>query len=376
MNVVNLLIKPASSGCNMMCHYCFYHDLSKHRLIPSYQMMQRDTLEMVVKEAFKTALQAVVFAFQGGEPTLVGLDFYHQLIQLVNRYNSLGLPVSYSIQTNGLRIDEAWCHFFKTHQFLVGISLDGDEAIHDQYRQTQQHQPTFNQVMAAIDLLKTYEVDYNILTVITQSSSSKAKTIYEFFKQNGFHYLQFIPCLPPWGQKTSSWAVTPQQYDIFLNDLFLLWYEDITKGIPISIRYFDNLIGMILGFLPQACDLSGSCSSNLIVESNGDIYPCDFYVLDDYRLGNINQTALHDIINSPKAQQFLITSSQVHDKCKSCDIYQLCRGGCRRHKEIGQIGTLDINYFCETYDHFIHQNIHLLESIALQWMKQNQSNEN
>lgn len=360
MNVINLLIKPASSSCNLRCKYCFYLDIAENREVASFGKMQYDTLERIIKEAFEANPKAVVFAFQGGEPTLVGLSFYEEAIKLIGQYNPNKIPVSFSIQTNGVLLDSAWCEFFNKNDFLVGISLDGPKFVHNRNRVDKDNNGTFIKVINNIELLKKHQVAFNILTVVNNDLVRDIEKVYHYFKSHGFKYLQFIPCLAEIGENQEK-TLSQENYEIFLNNLFDLWYQDIMNGIPISIRYFDNLIGIIMGYQPQSCDLSSQCSNNLIIESNGDIYPCDFYVLDQYKIGNIKD-GLKGVFENNRRHNFINESKLIPDDCRNCKFYVLCKGGCRKHKELNNEKYL--NYFCPSYLNFFNKNIRKLEQLA------------
>lgn len=360
MNVINLLIKPASSACNLRCKYCFYLDISHHRETASYGQMTVDTMETLIKEVFAQNPKAVVLAFQGGEPTLVGREFYENVVQLIDEYNKQKITVSYSIQTNGVLIDPTWCQFFKKNNFLVGVSLDGPKLIHDRNRVDTHHNGTFIKVINNIELLKKYQVDFNILTVVNNDLVKETEKIYRYFLSHEFYFLQFIPCLSALGEDQGK-ALSKENYEIFLNQLFDLWYEDIIKSKPVSIRYFDNLMMIMLGLRPQTCDLNSQCSDNLIIESNGDVYPCDFYVLDEYKIGNINDGLSHIMTNS-KRVEFINSSKNLPSTCIQCEFYTLCRGGCKRHRNVN-IDHYN-NYFCQSYYNFFKKNINRLEQLA------------
>src|SRR3712207_4965939 len=197
MKSLSMLIKPASSNCNLRCTYCFYYDICNNREIKSFGMMKLNLLETIVKRAFNEAEQNCTFAFQGGEPTLVGIDFYREFINFVKKYNTRNINVFYSIQTNGTTINEDWAKFFKENNFLVGISLDGTKEIHDKYRLDTNKKGSFNKIMSNIQILNKYKVEYNILTVVNKNTSRHIDKIYKFFKKQDFRFLQFIPCLDP-----------------------------------------------------------------------------------------------------------------------------------------------------------------------------------
>lgn len=360
MDIVNFLIKPVSSNCNLNCKYCFYLDIASDKT----GFMSIATLENLIKEAFRVANKGVVFAFQGGEPTLAGLPFFKRFIELVKLYNINKINVSYSIQTNGILLDDVFCTFLKQNNFLVGISLDGYKELHDENRYDYHHKSTFVRVMKSIDLLKKHQVDFNVLTVVHSKNYKFIEKIYQFFRQNDLKYLQFIPCLSSINEDNLL-KITSAEYEYFLDHLFSLWYQDLINGNEVSIRYFDNLIGIILGFKPQSCDLYGTCSLNLVVESNGDIFPCDFYVLDQYKLGNINEESITAITKSKISKDFLTNSQMVNNKCQQCVFYQLCKGGCRRHRQSPIDDLIGENVFCDAYYNFFRKNIHKLEFLAM-----------
>ncbi len=354
MPPVSLLVKPASSHCNLRCKYCFYHSIAENRQIKSYGMMNRDTLEMMVKKALEYAEGTCTFAFQGGEPTLAGLDFYRQLIEFEKKYNSKKIKISHAIQTNGMVINKEWAEFFQKNQFLVGLSLDGPKEINDLYRIDANGKGSFSQVMQTIRLLNENKVEYNILFVVTSYVARRANKIYNFFKKHDFRYLQFIPCLDPLDEKPGGYehSLTTERFSYFLRTLFDRWYDDIKQGKMVSIRYFDNIVGIAMGYRPEACGMSGVCSCQFVVESNGGVYPCDFYVTDVWYLGNLMQSSLHDMGSSKTANRFIEVSKHVDPQCRECKWLQLCRGGCRRDREPFENGKPVLNRYCQAYQEF------------------------
>ena len=354
MPPLSVMIKPASSDCNLDCEYCFYKSLSEKRKLKSYGQMDLDLLEEIVKTAFATADGACNFAFQGGEPTLVGLEFYQHLLQFIRKYNTNNIKVNKSIQTNGIRINKEWAKFFADNNFLVGISLDGPQKIHDLYRVDHANRGTQQQVMEAIKLLEQAGAEYNILTVVNAEVANNPTAVYDFFKQQGFNYLQFIKCLDPVDEKPgqSSHSLLPEDYAQFLKTLFDLWYQDLKQGQMISIRYFDNLVQMAMGEQPEACDMSGTCNCQFIIEADGSVYPCDFYVTDKWKLGNIRDDDFSTLYNSQRAQEFMSETHFVAEECKSCQWFKLCRGGCRRTQESAGSDKLELDYFCPAYQDF------------------------
>ena len=366
MPPINLLIKPASSGCNLACRYCFYYDVSENRHIKSYGKMSIETLEILVKKALAYAEGSCTFAFQGGEPTLVGLDFYEQLMVFQKKYAKSGVTINNAIQTNGTLIDEAWAKFFKKHRFLVGLSLDGHKDVNDYFRMQRNGKGVFDRIMETATLFDQYEVEYNILTVVTKQVAQNIKEIYQFNMEHNFRYMQFIPCLDDIGEEKGSkeYSLTPQDYEMFLKELFDQWYIDIKKGEFVYIRYFENLMQLMLGYYPEACGMMGSCTYQNVVESDGGVYPCDFYVMDDYFIGNLITDSFEDI---QKRRQEIRFIEQSHDKpssCQKCKWYKLCHGGCRRDRDTFSGGKMNKNYFCTAYKGFFKYAYPRLEEIA------------
>jgi len=365
INSLNIMIKPFSSNCNMQCEYCFYHDISNKRIQKLYGFMNFKLLEIIVQKALKEAEEECIFAFQGGEPTLVGIDFYKKLLEYEQKYNQKNIKINNAIQTNGLVIDEEWAHFLAQNNFLIGISLDGPKDIHDLYRVDNQGEGTFQRIIKAIHLLDQYHVKYNILTVVTAQVARRIHKIYNFFKNKNFTYLQFIPCLDPIDEEPGGYnfSLTPKKYSYFLKTLFDLWYQDIVNGRVTSIRYFDNLIQLLMGYPPEACGMSGNCNCQFIIEANGGVYPCDFYVIDKWSLGNIKDQFFSQLLNSLVVQQFVQSSIYVDPICRECPWFSLCRGGCRRWREPFINGKPRMNYLCPAYQEFFRYTIDRFNNI-------------
>lgn len=350
---ISMLIKPASSSCNMKCEYCFYSDVAASREIANYGMMSLETLEVIVSKAFAYATEAATFGFQGGEPTLAGLDFYKQLILLQKKYNTKRIKVNNSIQTNGLAITEEWAEFLHKNNFLVGLSLDGNQLVHDKYRHDGNGKGTFERVMNASKIMDKFKVEYNILTTVNIDVAENIEKIYYFLKKQGFKYLQFIPCLDELkSEHENSYSLTPQAYGEFLKRLFKLWYVDINTGKAISIRYFDNLVTMLAGYPPESCGMAGFCSCYYMIEADGSTFPCDFYVTDEWNIGNVITDSFEQMLQTENAKRFVEISKQVAEECKQCEHYTLCRGGCRRNREPISQTQNTLNYLCPAFKDF------------------------
>lgn len=368
MPPINLLIKPSSSLCNLRCGYCFYADVAANRELPSFGMMKTDTLEAIVRKTLAEAEEECSFAFQGGEPTLRGLDFFEDLIRFEENYNLKKLRIHHAIQTNGFTIDDAWAAFFAKHRFLVGISLDGTRRYHDMYRIDAERNGSFSRVWESIQILRRHKVEFNLLTVVNADTAQNIGKIYAFYREKDLLYQQYIPCLDPLGEERGQhpYSLTPELYGHFLCELFDLWYQDVIHGRFIYIRYFENLLGMLVGQAPESCGLVGICGHQLIIEADGGVYPCDFYVLDELRLGNYVTDSLEEIEAQREASGFVEESRGIDEACKTCEFFYICRGGCRRDREPLLDGQMALNYFCPSYKMFFTHALPRLRQIAAQ----------
>lgn len=379
MPAASILIKPSSANCNIDCKYCFYKCLSSNREEYSKGFMSDETLEALVKNAFdyvspkttehgkgKAEHSFVSFAFQGGEPTLAGLDFFRKVVSLQEQYNDGTIQVENTLQTNGMLIDEEWAKFFAEHNFLVGLSLDGPKKLHDEYRVDVMGKPTFERIMHTVELFQKYHVDFNVLTVVTEQTAQKASYLYKFYKRNLFQFVQLIPCMDEPERFTetgqnSPFAVTPESYGKFLCEFFDLWYQDFMQGMNMEVRMFSNLAQMAAGYQAEECGMQGHCSCYFVVEGDGSVYPCDFYCMDSWKLGTVTD-GFKKMIASEKAAEFVEKSLPINEKCVTCSYVSLCHGGCRRWREQVVDGNVGINYLCPGYEIFFkHSWERLLE---------------
>lgn len=360
MPAISVLIKPASGNCNMHCDYCFYCDEASKREKQSYGMMSLSTLKNVVKRTLMRAEHSYSIAFQGGEPTLCGIEFFREVVQYVEKYNRNKVQVSYALQTNGYCIDDTWAAFLKEHNFLVGVSIDGTSEIHNAYRHGNDGGNSYELVIRTANLLDAYGVDYNVLTVVHRETAVHICEIYRDYRKRGWNYMQFIACLDPLNEPKGrkEYSLTPKMYGQFLIDLFELWYADYCCGDVPFIRQFENYLMIIAGYPPESCDQRGTCGIQYVVEADGSVYPCDFYVLDEYKLGNFNDDLLPAIDAARKNIKFVENSMKKPQKCMECKWYRLCMGGCRRCRftALDEIASptdvAGLNYFCESYQMF------------------------
>lgn len=357
-----VLIKPASGRCNLRCQYCFYEDETMRREVSDYGMMTLETLEVVIQKTLSYSAKRCSFLFQGGEPTLVGLTFYEKVIEFQRQYNTHHIEITNSIQTNGTLLDEKWVQFFRNQQFLVGLSLDGNEETHNYYRKMKGGIGSFKEGLRAAQLLKQYEVPFNILTVVTDQLALNIKEVYQFYRSQDFQYLQFIPCLDLLA--TGKRYLNTDYYGQFLNDLFDLWLEDIHHHRFVFIRYFDDLINILCQQYPTTCGMLGRCGNHYVIEANGNVYPCDFYVLDEYELGNIKNLQWKELEQNRVKIGFNDPILIKPTTCLSCQWYRLCYGGCRREREPILDETNSLNQYCQAYQYFFTRAYPTLGQLA------------
>ena len=362
MNAINILIKPSSSACGLRCKYCFYHSLAEHREKFFKGMMDEETMKNLIARSFESPARMIGFAFQGGEPTTIGLKFFQEFVQEVKLQNKKHpyTKVQYSLQTNGMNLDAEWCSFLKANNFLVGISLDGYKSIHDYYRVDAKGTPTFSKVINATKLLDKYGVDYNILSVITNQLCAHTGNIYRFFRKRGYRFLQFIPCLSEYNNEESEYALTSDNYKKFLLEIFRLWIKDYRKGVYISIRHIDNLAMQIMGRMPELCGANGKCNLQFVVEGDGSVYPCDFYCTDEYLLGNVNESSLSELSQTAVAKAFLKRVGHPSE-CNLCKHRSFCDSGCKRHF-IERDGK-KFNRYCDAYKEYFDYAVPLLKEL-------------
>lgn len=347
----------------MRCGYCFYADEAMNRAVASYGMMSEETIENIVCKACAFAEGSLSIGFQGGEPTLRGLPFFRHFASLLRKYNTKNLRVTLALQTNGLLLDEEWARFLHDEHFLVGLSIDGTQSVHDRLRKDAFGEGTFERVLTAAQLLEKHKVDFNVLTVVTAHVAKNIGRIYAFYRKNNLLYQQYIPCLDPLGEARghADYSLTPQLYARFMKDLFDLWYDDIVHGRFIYVRHLENLLGAMTGRAPEHCGMLGRCAMQSVVEADGSVYPCDFYVLDRYRLGNLNTDDYPALIEALEKSRFIEESLEPAAQCRKCPWAPVCRGGCRRDRDTG--GEIGLNYFCQAYLSFYPYAVPKLQAL-------------
>jgi uncharacterized protein len=354
MPPLNLLIKPASGSCNLRCRYCFYADETENRACANFGRMSLDTAKVMVDKALAYAEGMCTFAFQGGEPSLMGVEFFRQLTEYIQG-KSKNLQIQYAFQTNGTLLDEEWAAWFRDNRVLVGVSLDGPRDIHDRYRVDKDGKGTFQRVMSAVRLLERERVEYNILSVVTGTMARSGQKVYNFFQKNGLSWQQYIECLSPIGEVPGGqdYALTSQRYEQFLKAVFDAWYRDRKAGHNVYNRYFENLLMMMDGQNAETCAMQGVCGRQWVIEADGSVYPCDFYALDQWRLGSVWTDSFAAMEERRQASGFVEWSRQVPEECRNCRWFGLCRNGCRRNREPVTADHTNRNYFCAAYQGFL-----------------------
>jgi uncharacterized protein len=365
------MAKPSGFVCNLDCKYCFY--LEKEKLYPDRNenwKMDDETLELFVKQQIDAQQgNDVDIAWQGGEPTLLGIEFYRKAVAYADKHRG-AKKVHFAFQTNGILLDDDWCEFFKQHNFLIGISIDGPADLHDAYRVTRSGKPTHGKVMAAIKLLIKHQIEFNTLTVINNLNARHPLAVYQFLKQIGSKYMQFIPLVeqvsneindneltlihPDSLQKASvtSWSVPAWQYGEFLNKVFDEWVRKDVSNV--FIQTFDTTLANWCEQPGGICIFSPTCGSALALEANGDLYSCDHYVYPEYKLGNIHEISIKEMNQSEQAIEFgQAKKTRLTPECQTCEFRFACHGGCPKHRFIeSDSGASHHNYLCEGYLHF------------------------
>lgn len=356
MPALSIMLKPAGGRCDLRCDYCFYRDEVERREDASCGVMSIPTLEAILRRTLAFAEGSCTFVFQGGEPTLAGLDFFRAAVALEKKWNVNGVRLFNAIQTNGMRVDRAWADFFKENHFLVGVSLDGDRAAHDANRRDAQGGGSFDRALACVRLLRDSQVEFNVLTVVSRQLARRAGQIYRFYADEGIEHQQYIPCLDPLGEAPGghAYSLDAPLYARFLEELFEPWYAEARRGRLRYVRYFIGLMNLIAGNPPGVCEMNGACSRQYVVEANGDVYPCDFYALDAWRLGNLCRDSFEALEHRRASLGFIETSRALPRACRECKWLRLCRGGCRRDRPDTPDGPGQ-NRHCQAYRQFFER---------------------
>ena len=363
-----VMLKPAGAHCNLACKYCYY--LEKNKLYPTAQrhLMSDEILEQFTREYIEAqTMNQVLFTWHGGEPLLRSIDFYRKALSLQQKYAG-GRRIDNVIQTNGTLLTDEWCEFFAQNHWLVGISIDGPQPDHDHYRLTAAGKPSWKKVMQGIKLLKKHGVEWNAMAVVNAYNANHPLEFYRFFKENGCQFLQFTPIVERLtrhedGRTLASLAdkneiplseasVTPEQWGYFLCAIFDEWVrKDVGK---IFVEIFDCTLANWMGISPGICAYSKECGHAGVMEHNGDVYSCDHFVFPEYKLGNIRDHSLIDMLYGEQQQEFSrLKHSSLPRQCKECDMEFACHGECPKNRFMkDKYGDSGLNYLCPGYYHY------------------------
>ena len=363
-----VMLKPAGAHCNLACKYCYY--LEKNKLYPTAQrhLMSNEMLEQFTREYIEAqTMSQVLFTWHGGEPLLRSIDFYRKALSLQQKYAG-GRRIDNVIQTNGTLLTDEWCEFFAQNHWLVGISIDGPQPDHDHYRLTAAGKPSWKKVMQGIKLLKKHGVEWNAMAVVNAYNANHPLEFYRFFKENGCQFLQFTPIVERLtrhedGRTLASLAdkdeislseasVAPEQWGYFLCAIFDEWVrKDVGK---IFVEIFDCTLANWMGISPGICAYSKECGHAGVMEHNGDVYSCDHFVFPEYKLGNIRDHSLIDMLYGEQQQEFSrLKHSSLPRQCKECDMEFACHGECPKNRFMkDKYGDSGLNYLCPGYYHY------------------------
>jgi len=363
MRPFTLLIKPVSADCNLQCEYCFY--LEKCTLYPESPVhrMPDDVLERMIGSYMDTPQPVYSFGWQGGEPTLMGVDFFRKIVDFQKEHGQSGKTVANGLQTNATLIDDEMADLLRRYRFLLGCSLDGPPEIHDLYRKTAGGRPTHQGVMAGIETLQRHGVEFNILILVSQANVHRARDVYRYLVDRGFHYHQYIPCVEfDADGEIQPYAISGEEWGEFLCELFDMWYPG--DAYTVSIRHLDSLLLKIVDDQISVCHLGDNCCQYFVVEYNGDIYPCDFFVDPALRLGNVMESSWESLLASPIYEAFGAQKTKWNGACPTCDALDLCRGDCLKHRTYAGHASTNLSWLCEGNRRFLRHARGRLDQLA------------
>ena len=369
MKKFSLLIKPASADCNLRCLYCFYIDHLKD--VKKTPRMSDEVLEALISSYMKTDQEKhYVFGWQGGEPTLMGYEFYKRVVELQEAYAPPNSMISNGIQTNGTLITEKLANLFSEYKFLLGVSLDGPPKFHDIYRRTFSGHSTHSLVMRGINILRKYGVEFNILILVNNENVHHAKEIYDYLKKRGFYYHQYIPCVEfDENNQLLPYSINGEEWGNFLCDLFDEWIEtDINK---VSIRLFDSVIEYLVNGTLNVCYMDKDCRQYFVVEYDGSVYPCDFFVRKDLLLGNILNDTWKELLNSPIYKNFGKQKAIWNKECYHCSYLNLCHGDCQKFRPGQDRNPDSLSILCKGWKKFFTHALSRFKLIAREIQKGN-----
>ena len=370
-----VMLKPAGGLCNLACHYCYYTEKQTLYAHDGWQVMSDDVLETFIRQYIEAqTMPEVLFTWHGGEPLMRPLSFYRRALELQRRY-ARGRHIDNCIQTNGTLLNDDWCAFFKENNFLVGLSVDGPQVFHDEYRRSRTGRPSWRDVMRGIRLLQKHGVEWNAMAVVNGSNADHPLEFYRFFKDIGCRFLQFTPIvervvdrpdglklapgMTDWAddeqaaqQMVTPWSVTPAQWGRFLCALYDEWVRSDVGEV--FVQLFDATLANWAGVTPGICSLSAMCGHAAVMEHNGDVYACDHFVFPEYRLGNIRQLSLTEMMYGDRQQAFRqMKRGSLPRQCRECRFLFACHGECPKNRFVrDSYGETGLNYLCSGYREF------------------------
>nr|WP_321273948.1 anaerobic sulfatase maturase [uncultured Vibrio sp.] len=397
----HVMAKPGGAKCNIDCQYCFY--LHKENLLhqPKQPKMDDETLEAFVKSYIESQDgEEIVFSWQGGEPTLLGLDYFRKVVELQAKYQPRGTRIENDLQTNGILLNDEWCEFLVANNFLVGLSIDGPEELHDKYRKTRSGKPTFHLVMKAVEKLQHYGVRFNALVTVNRHNVKYPLEIYRFLtRELGVTYIQLAPVveandfhttapqfwneqmIPELGSElakpghpmsvVTDWSVDPDDWGKFLSEMFVEWVNNDLGRVLVNL--FETAVAQVMGKPAQLCITSEFCGKGLAIEHNGDVYSCDHYVYPEYKLSNIHEHSLNEMAFSTRQFSFgMAKRDSLPDYCKKCPYLKYCWGECPKNRLIkAPDGEEGLNYLCSGIRRFFDDTLPMLVGLSQILQQQN-----
>jgi len=361
MKEFSLLIKPASFDCNLRCKYCFY--LRKEELFGTCtHRMSDDVLEKMISSFIDLDIRNHIFSWQGGEPTVMGLDFFKKALSLMEKYGN-HKNVTNTLQTNGTLLNNDWCKVLNKYNFLVGLSLDGPKKVHDQNRLNASGKGTHDRVMDAISMLERNKVEFNILTLVNQANVRRSGEIYRYLKNLGIKYHQYIECVEymPNGQ-LAPFAISGVEWGKFLCVIFDEWYKKDRYNV--SVRLFDTILTKLVDRQVVACNMGRDCRQYLVVEHNGNVYPCDFFVEPRFKLGNLMENSWEEMLESPLYKEFGKRKCASNEKCDECEWLGLCAGCCPKNRPDYKHDAKAVSELCAGWKIFYSHTIERFKILA------------
>lgn len=358
-----MMVFPSGPICNLKCKYCYYIEKKNLYTIEEDFNMSEHLLEQFIKKYIEVQQgPEVFFIWQGGEPTLRGIDFFKEAVLLQKKFLPTGWKCHNSIQTNGTLLNDEWCEFFKKEKFLIGLSIDGPKEYHNRYRQYINGKGSHKMAEKAIELLKKYDIEFNVICTINHANVKHSQKVYQYFVRKGVKYIQFIPIVNKEQNTISAESISSNEYADFMIQIFEQWRKnDIGK---IYIQLFEECLSVWLNGCSQLCIFSEVCGSVPVMEHNGDIYSCDHFVTPEYKLGNLLEKPLSEILFSQKQICFGNQKKQLSNSCQKCKYIRLCYGGCLRSRVISEYGKCK-DYLCKGYQAFFEHISPYMEQMCI-----------